>query len=184
MKIYTKTGDKGSTGLLGGERVSKANIRISAYGTVDELNSYIGVLIDLSGEDLTEELRTIQDNLFVIGSNLAVRKEIKMELPFLEDSDIEFLEKKIDWMNVDLPEMRSFILPGGYLASSMSHVARSVCRRAERECVALVDNGELVDGIIIRYLNRLSDYLFVFARYLNHLNKVEDIKWVAKKSGK
>ena len=180
FKIYTKTGDKGTTGLIGGQRVSKHHVRIESYGTVDELNSFIGVISDcVNNSDVVADLREIQDRLFTIGSELATGrgKEIKMQLPDLRDEDVQWLENKIDWMNEVLPEMRSFILPGGNLAASMTHVARCVCRRAERICVGMNENAEEVPQLVLQYLNRLSDYLFVLARYIVYQNKGEEIPW-------
>lgn len=180
FKIYTKTGDKGTTGLIGGVRVSKSNLRIEAYGTVDELNSQLGVVNDAAGnEQVSEWLREIQDRLFTIGSELATapNKEIKMKLPDLHDSDVVWLELRMDKMDEILPEMRHFILPGGNLAGSFCHVARCICRRCERLCVALEESGEAVPAPIIPYLNRLSDFLFVLARYLGHLADAEELPW-------
>jgi cob(I)alamin adenosyltransferase len=183
FKIYTKTGDKGSTSLIGGVRVPKNHIRIESYGTVDELNSYLGMVRDMAQNTLvTEWLHEIQDRLFTIGSVLATDpgKEVKMKLPDLHDNDVIWLEQKIDEMNENLPEMRSFILPGGQLAASTAHVARCVCRRAERICVGMQQQDEVVPEIIVRYLNRLSDFLFVLARYIAHINGVEDTPWRAR----
>ncbi|HEY9178423.1 MAG TPA: cob(I)yrinic acid a,c-diamide adenosyltransferase [Flavipsychrobacter sp.] len=180
FKIYTKTGDKGSTSLIGGVRVPKNHIRIESYGTVDELNSYLGMVRDMTPDVIVNEwLREIQDRLFTIGSVLATDpgKEVKMKLPDLHDNDVIWLEQKIDEMNESLPEMRSFILPGGQLASSTTHVARCVCRRAERICVGMQQQDEIVPEIIIRYLNRLSDFLFVLARHIAHINGVDDTPW-------
>ncbi len=179
-KIYTKTGDKGTTGLIGGERVSKNHIRIESYGTIDELNSYLGVVSDGVDEvDIIHAIRTIQDRLFTIGSELATsaKKEVKMKLPDIYEEDVLWLEEQIDNMNEELPEMRSFILPGGNFAASMAHVARCVCRRSERLCVAMNENGEAVSELILQYLNRLSDYLFVLSRYIVMKNNGEEIPW-------
>ena len=183
FKIYTKTGDKGGTSLIGGVRVPKSHIRIESYGTVDELNSYTGMVSDLCNNALiTDSLREIQDRLFTVGSVLATDpgKDVKMKLPDLHDADVTWLEQKIDEMNEVLPEMRSFILPGGNLASSTCHVARCVCRRAERICVAMQEQNEPVPPLVIKYLNRLSDYLFVLARYISHLNNAPEIPWRAR----
>lgn len=180
FKIYTKTGDKGETSLIGGRRVPKSHIRIESYGTVDELNSYIGMICDLVNHaDIIAQLREIQDRLFTIGSVLATDqdKEVKMKLPDLNENDVKLLEQLMDNMDESLPEMRSFILPGGILASSVCHVARCVCRRAERLCVAMQYEEETVPALVLEYLNRLSDYLFVLARYISHINHVEDIPW-------
>ena len=183
FKIYTKTGDKGSTSLIGGVRVPKSHIRIESYGTVDELNSYIGMVRDMANDArITEWLHEIQDRLFTIGSVLATNpeKEVKMKLPDVHEADVIFLEQKIDEMNEVLPEMRSFILPGGNLAASTTHVARCVCRRAERICVAMQQQEEVVHELIVPYLHRVSDFLFVLARYISHINGVEDTPWRAR----
>lgn len=183
FKIYTKTGDKGSTSLIGGVRVPKSHIRIESYGTVDELNSYIGMVGDMTNDArISEWLHEIQDRLFTIGSVLATNpdKEVKMKLPDLHEADVIWIEQKIDEMNEVLPEMRSFILPGGHLASSTAHVARCVCRRAERICVAMQQQEEVVPELIVQYLNRLSDFLFVLARYIAHINGAEDTPWRAR----
>ncbi len=188
FKIYTKTGDKGRTSLIGGTKVSKANLRIESYGTVDELNSFIGLLIDQSlaaGFNLSEVeiLREIQDRLFTIGSTLACdpEKEPSMKLPDLKEEDVVLLENAIDQMNLELPEMRSFIIPGGHVAVSTAHVVRCVCRRAERNCVQLLENNEFVSDLVIKYLNRLSDYLFVYARYVGLKVNAAEIPWRARK---
>jgi cob(I)alamin adenosyltransferase len=183
FKIYTKTGDKGGTSLIGGVRVPKSHIRIESYGTVDELNSYLGMVNDIcNNANITASLREIQDRLFTIGSALATDpgKEIKMKLPDLHDADVTWLEERIDEMNEVLPEMRSFILPGGNLGASTCHVARCVCRRAERICVSMQQQNELIPPLIIQYLNRLSDYLFVLARYIGHINNAPEIAWRAR----
>lgn len=183
FKIYTKTGDKGSTSLIGGVRVPKNHIRIESYGTVDELNSYMGMVRDSAANTLiTEWILEVQDRLFTIGSALATNpdKEVKMKLPDLHEADVIFLEQKIDEMNEQLPEMRSFILPGGNLAASTAHVARCICRRAERICVGIQQEEEVVPELIIQYLNRLSDFLFVLARYIAHINGAEDTPWRAR----
>lgn len=179
-KIYTKTGDKGKTSLIGGTKVAKDHIRIESYGTVDELNSYLGLVIDLlKDKHSIHFLREIQDRLFTIGSSLACdpKKESKLKIPDLKDSDITFLEQEIDHMNESLPEMKTFILPGGHPAVSTIHIARCICRRAERLCVHLMEKKLFVDPLVIKYLNRLSDYLFVLARYTGRKLKVEEIPW-------
>ena len=181
MKIYTKTGDTGQTSLIGGTRVPKHHIRIEAYGTVDELNSWIGLIND---QTITDEnkavLSEIQDRLFTIGSSLASDPEkSKMKIPDLHESDIELLEKQIDKMNEVLPEMRFFILPGGHTTISYCHLARCVCRRAERNVIHLHEN-EYVNELVIKYLNRLSDYLFVLARFIAHELNVTEIAWKAR----
>jgi cob(I)alamin adenosyltransferase len=180
LKIYTKTGDTGKTSLIGGTKVPKSDIRIDAYGTVDELNSYIGLVSDHYREqNTTDVLRELQDRLFTIGSSLACdgEKEPKLKIPDLVETDISFLEKEIDLMNEGLPEMKSFILPGGHVAASTAHVARCVCRRAERLCVNMQQHEVFVDPLVIKYLNRLSDYLFVLARYISHELQVPEIPW-------
>lgn len=180
MKIYTKTGDKGSTSLIGGTKVSKAHLRIEAYGTVDELNSYIGLCRDhINDADSRAVLLETQDRLFTVGSALACdpEKETKLKIPDLHEEDITLLEKAIDKMHEVLPPMKSFILPGGLIAASHLHVARCVCRRAERQVVRLSEESHEVEIIIQKYLNRLSDYLFVLARYVAFLEKAEEIPW-------
>lgn len=180
LKIYTKTGDKGKTSLIGGTKVAKSNIRIEAYGTIDELNSFVGLTADqLNQQQLKSILKEIQDRLFTIGSSLACDpdKEPLLKIPDLKESDIEFLEKNIDLMNTELKPMKSFILPGGHVAISTAHVTRCVCRRAERICVNMQEQELEIDPLIIKYLNRLSDYLFVLARYAGHFLGVEDIPW-------
>jgi cob(I)alamin adenosyltransferase len=184
FRIYTKTGDQGKTSLIGGTRVSKSSLRIEAYGTVDELNSYIGWVGDYQKDDETTTfIRGIQDRLFTIGSSLACdpEKDIKMSLPDLENEDITLLEKAIDNINEKIPPMRAFILPGGNEAVSVCHVARCICRRAERLCVALIETNEFVGPLILPYLNRLSDYLFMLARYTSFTLGIEEIPWKPKK---
>lgn len=180
LKIYTKTGDGGKTSLIGGTKVPKNHIRIESYGTVDELNSWIG----LCGDHITDEasrimLKEIQDRLFTIGSSLACDpdKEPLMKIPDLKQEDIKLLELSIDTMNETLPVMKSFILPGGHVAVSNLHIARCVCRRAERICVHMQEEQIFIDPLVIQYLNRLSDYLFVLARYIGHLAGASEIAW-------
>jgi cob(I)alamin adenosyltransferase len=186
LKIYTKTGDLGKTSLIGGTKVPKSHIRIETYGTVDELNSYIGLVSDyLVAASLqlplqgAGGLKEIQDRLFTIGSSLACDpdKEPLMKMPDLKEADITFLEKEIDAMNEVLPPMKSFILPGGHVAVSTTHIARCVCRRAERCCVNMQEQELFVDPLVIKYLNRLSDHLFVLSRYIGHLLHAEEIPW-------
>jgi len=180
IKIYTKTGDLGKTSLIGGTKVPKNNIRIEAYGTIDELNSFIGLTADqLDHTHSKNMLKEIQDRLFTIGSSLACDpdKEPLLKIPDLKETDIVLLEKEIDQMNEELAPMKSFVLPGGHVAISTTHVTRCVCRRAERLCVNMLENELFVDPLVIKYLNRLSDYLFVLARYVGHLLNVEDIPW-------
>ncbi len=178
MKIYTKTGDKGSTSLLGGTRVSKGHERINAYGTIDELNSFLGLVSDLDPDEKRVNLiREVQTRLFTIGSSLAAETDRAKDFkPDLEEDDITVLEEAIDEMNESLPVMKNFILPGGHQLVSFSHVARTVCRRAERLIITLAATEE-IEEIVIRYLNRLSDYLFVLARKQGHDLKVNEIPW-------
>lgn len=178
-KVYTKTGDKGDTSLGGGQRVPKDNQRISAYGTVDELNSHIGVAIS-SGIDsfLEKELKIIQNELFNLGSDLCFLEEDKKKfsIPQIEERHIIKLENLMDNMTSKLKPLENFILPGGTLAASHLHVARTVCRRAEREVISLSKNEE-IGSFVVKYLNRLSDTLFVMARYENYSKNIEDICW-------
>jgi len=178
MKIYTKKGDDGTTGLIGGTRVNKFDLRIECYGTVDELNANIGMLNDLQ-EDKTikTELEKIQNLLFNIGSILAADpKKNKMQLPSVAASDVEFLEIRMDAMTDELPKLKNFILPGGHVAVSAAHIARCVCRRAERLVVHL-SKKDVLDAIIAQYLNRLSDYLFVLGRKIAQNLKITEILW-------
>jgi cob(I)alamin adenosyltransferase len=180
MKIYTKTGDKGTTSLIGGTKVSKAHLRIETYGTIDELNSYIGLCNDLlSDKNSRNILQEVQDRLFTIGAALACdpEKETKMKIPDLKEEDILLLEHEIDKMDEILPSMKSFILPGGHPTISHLHIARCICRRAERSCVRLESENNEVEAIIPKYLNRLSDYLFMLARYAGHVLGVAEIPW-------
>jgi cob(I)alamin adenosyltransferase len=178
MKVYTKKGDSGTTQLIGGTRVVKSSMRIEAYGTVDELNSYLGLIRDQSiTEAQKEQLLEIQDRLFTMGSLLATDpKGTKMKLPQLQDSDIENLENWIDEMEETLEPMTSFVLPGGHTTVSFCHIARCVCRRAERIVVDLNEN-EKIESIILTYLNRLSDYMFVLSRKLSLDLKANEIPW-------
>ncbi len=180
LKIYTKTGDLGKTSLIGGTKVPKNHLRIETYGTVDELNSYIGLVNDLITDvpsSLT--LKEIQDRLFTIGSSLACdpEKEPLMKMPDLKETDVLRLENEIDSMNEVLLPMKFFILPGGHVAVSTTHVARCICRRAERLCVNMQEHELFIDPLVIKYINRLSDYLFVLSRYVAHLLQVEEIAW-------
>lgn len=183
MKIYTKGGDLGKTSLIGGTRVPKSHIRIESYGTVDELNSFVGLVSDMcNDENVKNVLNEVQDRLFTVGSHLACDpdKESSLKIPDLTEADIVNLELEIDKMNASLAPMKSFILPVGHEAISMTHVARCVCRRAERWCVNLQEENLFVEPIVIKYLNRLSDYLFVLARYIGHLNGIADKPWKAR----
>jgi len=179
MKIYTKTGDKGYTSLIGGTRVPKHHLRIESYGTVDELNSYIGLIRDQPiNIHYKEILKHIQDRLFTIGASLAADPEkSRMVIPDLHEQDIELLEKEMDSMNEKLPELRHFILPGGSNSVSYCHIARCVCRRAERICVHLAEES-IVDEKVNIYLNRLSDYLFTLARMVGYDDKIVENQWL------
>ncbi len=181
MKIYTKTGDAGKTSLLGGSRVAKYHLRIEAYGTVDELNAHIGLLRSYKECQVHEEiLLQVQDRLFTIGSELASEPgDRKFKIPQIQQDDIEVLEKQIDQMDADLPPMRNFVLPGGSLAVSQAHVARCVCRRAERIVLHLKDESDVKEPIPI-YLNRLSDFLFILSRKLAHTTGVVESPWKPK----
>lgn len=181
IKIYTKTGDKGETSLIGGTRLPKQHVRIEAYGTVDELNSHIGLLRDVINDAPTvSALLDIQDRLFTIGSQLAADPDKnKMKLPTLYEKDVNALETLIDKINSLVPEMKSFVLPGGHPHVSYCHIARCVCRRAER-AVLRVSEHEKVDDIIQVYLNRLSDYLFMLSRWLVQTLQVEEKPWKPK----
>ena len=186
FRIYTKTGDKGNTSLIGGTKVAKSHIRIESYGTIDELNSFIGLSTDHLTHDLSiKMLREIQDRLFTIGSSLACdpEKEPGMKIPDLKAEDIVLLEKEIDLMDGQLPAMKNFIIPGGHPAISTLHIARCVCRRAERICVLMQEEQLFVDPLVIQYLNRLSDYLFVLARFTGHLMQIEEIPWKPRLKG-
>jgi cob(I)alamin adenosyltransferase len=176
-KIYTKTGDAGETSLFGGKRLPKCDIRIEAYGTVDELNSWIGLVIDTTPEySMKNQLIAIQSILFNIGAILATDPEKKLPVSSLLPDDVESLEKAIDVMETDLPPLKNFILPGGHVSVSNCHITRCVCRRAERAVVAL-SLEESVDSLVITYLNRLSDYLFVLARKTTQTVGLEEIPW-------
>lgn len=189
MKIYTKTGDKGTTALFGGTRVPKHHIRIECYGTVDELNSHLGLIRD---QDIDKHskimLITIQENLFTLGAILATdpKKSLlksgkaRLNIPRISDADITLLEEEMDHMNTTLPPMTHFVLPGGHQTVSFCHIARCVCRRAERLATSLNEIEPLQAELLI-YLNRLSDYLFVLARKLSYDMQVDEIKWIPKK---
>ncbi len=182
MKIYTKTGDEGTTALIGGARVSKSHERVEAYGTVDELNAYLGLIRDLEVNSQRKEiLYHIQNELFVIGAMLATDPgHRKGKIPTLKEEQVEALEKAIDQMEAELPPMHHFILPGGHPSVSYCHLARCVCRRAERSVVRLHDK-ERIEPVVIIYLNRLSDYLFVLARKVAQELKVQEIFWKGRK---
>lgn len=178
MKVYTKKGDTGTTQLIGGTRVSKSSLRIDSYGTIDELNSFIGLIRDQEiDQQYKLQLIEIQDRLFTIGSSLASDPEkSKMKIPDLLESDVQFLEDAMDEMDQQLPEMKFFVLPGGHTTVSYCHLARCVCRRAERIIVALNEH-DTVPELIFKYVNRLSDYLFVLSRKLTQDLKAEEQPW-------
>lgn len=178
MKIYTKTGDQGITSLLGGVRVPKSDLRIDAYGTVDELNSYVGLLRDQEvNESRSEFLKAIQDRLFTLGADLAtVPGKDKVKKPDLHDTDVQELESAMDEMEATLPPLTAFILPGGHTSVSFCHLARTVCRRAERIVVELA-SYEQVSDLVIQYLNRLSDYFFVLGRKMAAELEIEEVTW-------
>lgn len=180
MKIYTKTGDQGETSLFGGQRVWKDDSRIQAYGTIDELNSVIGIAIsELKDEELINLLRCIQNELFTLGSDLAAPREKQkneLQIERVNENFWKRLENHIDKFSDEVPELKNFILPGGTKAASFLHKARTVCRRAEREVVALSKNVEIGQHIVV-YLNRLSDLLFVISRVVNHRSGINDILW-------
>ena len=183
MKIYTKSGDLGETSLFGGKRVKKHHMSIQAYGTVDELNSWCGLVKDhLSDSNQKKQLLSIQDNLFVIGSHLASNGDANLisKLPAISEESIHFLEKAIDEMDKDLSEMRNFILPGGHFLSSYCHLSRCVCRRSERLIIELNDSLP-VNPIILKYLNRLSDFFFVLSRHILFQNGVKEQPWIPSK---
>ena len=182
MKVYTKSGDLGETSLLGGSRISKAELQIESYGTIDELNSYLGLIRDqINNKNITLELIEIQDRLFTIGSHLANDKtKNKIQLPEIKERDVNRLENEIDKLNEELPAMTAFILPGGHIIASHIHIARCVCRRAERQVVRLNKSWE-IPKIIIKYLNRLSDYLFILSRKISKDFSGNEIQWKPRK---
>lgn len=189
MKIYTKTGDDGTTGLFGGTRVAKHHIRIDSYGTVDELNSWLGLIRDqaIAGNSI-QQLIKIQEQLFTLGAILATDPEKaqlkngkeRLNIPRISLKEIQFLEDAIDEMDSQLPEMTHFILPGGHTTVSYCHIARTVCRRAERIATLLFENDPF-DAAVLSYLNRLSDYLFVLARKLSKDLQTKEVKWIPEK---
>lgn len=177
FKIYTKTGDLGETALFGGRRLSKSHLRIEAYGTVDELNSHLGLIRDLQkNESIRQFLHRLQSQLFSIGSVLASDPGKKLPVPELTETDIEKIEHEMDRMDEELPALKNFILPGGHPIVSQCHIGRCVCRRAERLTVALA-GSESVPAIVIKYLNRLSDYLFILARWTAKDQGVSEVIW-------
>lgn len=186
MKVYTKTGDKGKTSLVGGTRVAKSDDRIEAYGEIDELNSWIGLLLSkLPQKHFSRKtLANIQNELFVVGSHVAceIDQRSKIQLPKLSDKLVDELENEIDQMQTNLEELKNFILPGGHELASLSHILRTVSRRVERKVVALIEkeNDHEMNAIVVP-LNRLSDFFFVLARFFNHENGVIESKWIPKK---
>lgn len=190
MKVYTKTGDKGTTALFGGTRVPKYHLRIESYGTVDELNSYIGLIRDQEiNAHYKEVLIDIQDKLFTVGAILATDPEKailkngkeRLNIPKISEEEVALLENEIDSMEIELPPMTHFVLPGGHTTVSYCHIARCVCRRSERLATELNDT-EPTDLMVLKYLNRLSDYLFVLARKLTFDLKADEVKWIPKKT--
>ena len=186
MKIYTRGGDKGETTLLGGVRVAKNDARVAAYGTVDELNAALGVVLALDTQEpptlRTDEVRTLQEDLFTMGARLAAaepeRALRKGTIPALDEGRIEELEAWIDRLDADLPALDAFVLPGGSFIATQLHVARTVCRRAERNVTALLPEQPDLAEVVIPYLNRLSDLLFTLARYVNHVGDHKDTLWL------
>lgn len=177
MKIYTKTGDEGTTSLFGGKKIEKDDLRIDAYGTVDELNSFIGLLhAKFDNVEQNQLLVQIQNRLFDIGSSLACDPEKPLVTPDVKEEDILLLENAMDNMEASLEPLRNFILPGGSLAISYAHVCRTICRRAERRVISL-NHVSPVDKKIVKYLNRLSDYFFMLSRYIAHIEGVKEIPW-------
>lgn len=178
FRIYTKTGDQGETALFGGRRVPKSDLRVDAYGTVDELNSFIGLLRDsVETQHIREILAHTQHRLFTLGAHLASDPAKHPPTPDLLPGDIELLEQEMDVMDAQLPALKNFILPGGHPTVSVCHVCRTVCRRAERLTVALLQSGEPVEALALRYLNRLSDYFFMLARFLAQELGAEEVVW-------
>lgn len=177
MKIYTKTGDKGKTSLLSGEKVKKHNIRLNAYGSVDELNSFIGYLISLNINKKHKEFLTdVQHKLFNLGALLAVKKDVSFRIPEITDKDIQALETEIDRLNKGIPPLKEFILPGGSAETAQCHICRSVCRRAERT-VSELSEKEKIQELLLIYLNRLSDYFFVLARKISQEKEIKETVW-------
>lgn len=180
MKIYTKTGDKGTTSLVGGSRIGKDDIRLESYGTVDELNSFMGLLYDsIDDSELKEQIDKIQSTLFNAGSQLASLPDDieKYHIPVIKEEDVTMLEESIDKMQDDLPALRLFVLPGGLTSNSIAHICRSICRRGERRVISLQNSGAEGLELVVKYLNRLSDYLFTVARYLSVKNTAKERTW-------
>jgi len=183
MKIYTKTGDKGTTALFTGTRVPKHHIRIESYGTIDELNAFLGLLRDQEMDSHSKKTITlIQEKLFTVGSILATepKKDSRLKIPRINADDIALLEREMDTMNENLPQMTHFILPGGHPTVSYCHIARTVCRRAER-MISYLNENEPLPETLLSYINRLSDYLFVLARKLSKDVKADEVKWIPEK---
>jgi cob(I)alamin adenosyltransferase len=181
MKIYTRTGDKGETGLFGGERVSKSNLRLNAYGSIDELNSFLGLAItEVTSKEIKDVLTDLQNKLFVLGADLAApetEKNKKLKITRLPESYIKDTEQAIDKFDAGLDELKNFILPGGSKGSALLHICRTISRRAEREVVALKNTEHIGENIII-FLNRLSDLFFVLSRFENKYSNIPDTKWI------
>lgn len=181
MKIYTRTGDEGMTSLFGGTRLPKHHVRIEAYGSLDEVNAWIGLVRDqVSDENTAAVLKKIQDRLFAIGSHLAASPDKKLPLPEVTGEDIKLLEDEMDHMTTQVSPLKHFILPGGHKRVSEIHLARTVCRRAERRVMALHQESP-VEPVILVFLNRLSDYLFILGRWTAHQLGIEEIKWNPRK---
>lgn len=183
MKIYTKRGDKGETSLIGGSRVPKYDIKVEAYGTLDELNSYLGLIIDLNTteEHINTSLTKIQQAVFIAESRIASdSKKALTKMPILTDKDIEFLENEIDQISKTQPQLKNFILPGGHPLASYCHIARTICRRAERHALQAYHNSMSEDPMVLKYINRLSDYLFTLARHFAHKLGEGDNPWQSK----
>jgi len=178
MKVYTRTGDKGTTALIGGKRVKKYSDRIEAYGTADELTAYIGLIRDsVTNENIKDQLAVIQNNLMVVGGELAADDGFDLsKIPNVKDHFIVWLEQRIDEFEEELPPLKAFVLPGGHIAVSHCHVARTICRRAERKVIFLGEDHK-ISSLVIQYLNRLSDYLFVLSRKLSKDFNVNEILW-------
>ena len=175
MKVYTKTGDDGTTSLFSGKRVPKHDVRIKAYGTIDELNSWIGLVRDHAGDEIHTELVRIQNNLMTIGSQLANDSD-NLPIPKISEEQVEHLEKSIDRITAELPPLKNFVIPGGHPLISLSHLARCVCRRAERHITELKDITS-IDPEIVFYINRLSDYFFTLSRKFSQDLNIEEVKW-------
>ncbi len=181
MKIYTKRGDKGETSLIGGQRVPKYDLKVEAYGTLDELNSYLGLIADLNKNHslINVTLAKIQKCIFVAESRIASdSKEALDKMPTLQDEDLHLLESEIDKMSHELPTLTNFILPGGHPLCSYSHIARTICRRAERHILQAYNTYNLTDEMVLKYVNRLSDYLFTLARYFSKIEGKKDLLWI------